>query len=322
MWLRAVLLALLAVQPAVGRTILVGEGGVPTLAAAMVAAKDGDTVHLGAGSYFECAVVVQSDLVLEGAGEGTVLTDRMCDGKAALVVRGDRVTVRDLVLARARVPDRNGAGIRLEGLGLTVERVRFENDEVGLLAGVGGGSIVVRECVFAGGGVGGERPGAALMVGEVARLRVERSVFEGVRGNQVSTSAVRSELVGNRMSVGGEPGDGAAVLADGALLMEDNLLVVGPSRVPHDAAVVATGDAAVLRRNRLENGTGHGMSMLLDWTHGTPVLEEDVVGPGDAVATDSGMWRHRAGGAARATYGEARHTAGSVLRGLGGLFGR
>jgi len=81
-------------------------------------------------------VVVRVDgLVLAGSGADTVLTDRTCEGKAIVVVAAHNVTVRDLVLARARVPDGNGAGLRAEGRQLLVERVHFENNQVGLLAG-------------------------------------------------------------------------------------------------------------------------------------------------------------------------------------------
>ena len=95
-----------------------------------------------------------------------MLTDATCEGKAVLVARGDGLRVRNLVLARARVPDGNGAGIRLEGQGLTLDGVRFRNDEVGVLAGAGGaGSVVVRDCVFEGGGTTAPGPSAAVVVG-------------------------------------------------------------------------------------------------------------------------------------------------------------
>ena len=160
-WVLPLLLPLLlAAQPAAAAVLMAGTGQPhPTLAAAVRAAKDGDTIRIVAGTYYECAVLTQRDLVIEGAGVDTVLTDRTCEDKAMLVARGDGLTVRDLVLARARVGDRNGAGIRLEGQGLVLDRVRFENDEVGVLAGAGGpGTIVVRDCTFE---HGGRRRGAA-----------------------------------------------------------------------------------------------------------------------------------------------------------------
>ena len=93
------------------RVVAVGPGGeAATLAAGVAAARDGDTLRLAAGEYLECAVVTQRNLVIEGAGPQTVITDKTCEGKALLVARGDGLTVRDLVLARARVGDGNGRG--------------------------------------------------------------------------------------------------------------------------------------------------------------------------------------------------------------------
>ena len=315
------LAASLLAGPASARVLQVGPGGLPSLAAAVREAGDGDTIRLAAGSYYECAVLTQRGLVLEGPG--AVLTDRTCEGKALLVVRGDNLVVRDVTLARARVPDRNGAGIRLEAQGLTLERVRFDNDEVGMLAAEGGpGVIRVTDCRFEGGGVAGARPTAALTVGGVALLRVEGSVFSGVKGGQVSTLAARSELTGNRIATGAEAGAGAAVQAGGGLLvMRDNVLEAGPSMPPHGAAVVASGSGAELRGNRLLNGTGRPMTLLLDWTDATPVLAGNVVGAGDSVVGSAGLWRHRAGNLAREAWTEGRTAAGDAKRAVKDVLG-
>ena len=76
-----------------------------------------------------------NDLVIEGAAsETTVITDKVCHGKALFIIDGARITIRNLTLTRARVADLNGAGIRAEGGDLTIEHVRFINDQDGILA--------------------------------------------------------------------------------------------------------------------------------------------------------------------------------------------
>ena len=322
---RWALLFVLAAAPAGAATVLVGaEGPHRTLAAGVAAARDGDTIRLAAGEYFECAVLGQADLVVEGAGAGTVLSDRTCEGKGILIARGDRLTVRDLVLARARVADGNGAGIRLEAQGLTVERVRFENDQVGILAGTAGpGAVRVIECGFEGGGVVGERPTSAIMVGAVSLLQVDRSVFTNVKGGQIATGAVRTELVGNRIGSGVEAGASPAVQAGGgALVMRENLLSLGPESARQYAAVVAMAGPVALHANRLENTTGRAQSLLLNWSGETPVLEGNTVGPADTLVSSSGVWRHRAGRMARDVMGGVRGLAGSAKRGVMGVLGR
>lgn len=317
-------LALLA-TPAAARTLEAGQGAAyPTLAAAVAAAQAGDTIRLAAGEYFECATLFPPDLVLQGAGPGTVITDRTCDGKALLIARGANLTVRDLVLARARTPDRNGAGIRLEAQGLVLERVRFDNDEVGVLAGQGGpGTIRVTECAFTGGGVGGDQATSALMVGDVALLRVERSTFTAGQGGQVSSTAERTELDGNRIENGVDPGGPVAVQAGGgALVMRGNVLALGPSRTTRDAAILSTAPQTELHGNRLENTTGVPQTLLLDWTGGSPALDGNLIPPGDLLVSSSGLWRHRTGDAARGMLDDAKSAAGTAKRAIRSLLGR
>ncbi len=50
------------------------------------------------------------------------------------MIYGSNVTVRDLTLSHASVPDQNGAGIRAEGTNLTVTRVHLIDNQDGILA--------------------------------------------------------------------------------------------------------------------------------------------------------------------------------------------
>ena len=101
---------------------------------AVAAAKNGDTIEIFPGQYFDCAIVRQNDLTIEGKGPGVIMTDKTCGGKAILVTDGSNITIRNLTLQRARVPDQNGAGIRAQGGNLTIENTRFLDNETGILA--------------------------------------------------------------------------------------------------------------------------------------------------------------------------------------------
>ena len=317
----AVLLAALPVA-AGAKTLTVGEGQqypVPSLAIA--AAEDGDTVAISAGSYFDCAIVHRDRLVIEGVGAGAVMTDRACQEKAALVVQADDVTVRNLTLARVRVGDGNGAGIRLEAPSLTVQRVTFENDQVGLLASAAGGTIRIEDSVFVDGGTGGDRALSAVMGPAARLLRITGSTFRHVEGGQVWTSAARTELVGNTIETGSGNAPRPAVwVAAGYLTMQDNVLIVGPSRPPQDAAIILSDDAtATLQRNRLDNRTGTSMALLLDWSSGSPTLEGNVVAAGDALSSTSGVWRHRVSSTLHAVKDGLRGMAGGAKRSISAL---
>ena len=103
--------------------------------AAIAAAQNGDTVQIHPGQYYDCAIIRQSNITIEGVGDGAVLTDSTCGGKGILITNGNNITIRNLTLQRARVPDQNGAVIRAQGGNLTVEDTRFINNQMGILAG-------------------------------------------------------------------------------------------------------------------------------------------------------------------------------------------
>jgi hypothetical protein len=68
-----------------------------------------------------------------GTGDGGVRTDKICQRKAIFVTASDGITIRNLDFTRARVPDKNGAGIRIERNDFTIEHSRFINNENGIL---------------------------------------------------------------------------------------------------------------------------------------------------------------------------------------------
>jgi len=293
--LRALLAsALLATAPAAARELTAGPGREFDLPSkAIAAATDGDTVLIEPGTYFDCATLTANGVTVAGRAPGVVLSDKTCGGKAILVIQGDDAVVRDVTLARARVPDGNGAGVRLEGQSLLLQRVQFVNNEVGVLAGIGGpGSVHVVQCRFEGGGVAGDKPSMAVLAGPVAVLQVQQSVFTDVKGSQIGSTALQTELTGNRI----ETSRLAVSAASGNLLLEDNVLELAPDNTGRQAAVVASGDTrVVMRRNRLANATGRPAAMLLDWSSETPKLEDNVVVPGDQEVRTDGVWRHRVG---------------------------
>jgi hypothetical protein len=305
---------------AAARTLSVGPNQPFLLpSAAAHAAQDGDTVLIDPGEYYDCAVWPQSHLIIAGARPGVVITDTTCQGKALFVVTGQDTTIRDLTLARARVPDRNGAGIREEGHGLILRRVQFVDNQVGLLDGsAGAGKITISDCSFEGGGIGGERPTFAVLVNAVSLLRIEGSTFERVNGGQISTSAARTELSANQIEAGtGEEPAVAILSASGHLVMEDNNLSIGPHLPRLNAAVLVTGqDSPELRRNRLLNGTGRPATLLLAWTSAYPLLEGNLVEPGDAELSTTGLWQYRASALYHGTKSGVRAIAGQVKRDL------
>ncbi len=240
----AATLSLAACSTAAGaRTLMVGPGqqyAQPSQAAA--AAADGDRVVIAPGQYFDCAVWRQNNLTVEGVSEtGTVITDKTCQGKALFVIPGRNVTIRNLTLTRARVPDGNGAGIRAEGGNLIVDHVRFINNQDGILAAdEPQATMLVRGSEFVGNGVCNPSCAHGIYANRWALLRVEGTVFrETHQGHHIKSRATQTEVVGCDIADG--PNGTASYLIDvpngGGVLIQGNRLEKGPKAENHSAAI-------------------------------------------------------------------------------------
>jgi hypothetical protein len=199
---------------------------------AIAVARDGDTIAIYPGQYFDCAVVHQNNLVIEGKGAGAVMTDKPCSGKALLITDGNNITIRNLTLQRARVPDENGAGIRAEGGDLTVENARFLDNENGLLAADrAGAKIRIIGSEFIGNGKCTRSCAHALYVNHIALLRVERSKFLGTHvGHNIKSRAARTEIVDSVIEDGPDGSSSYLIEAPngGSLIVEGNTMQKGP----------------------------------------------------------------------------------------------
>jgi len=236
-----VVLALLG-EPASSATLEVGAGKAfkaPSEAAA--AAKPGDTIRIEPGTYYDCAVWTAANLTIEGTGPGAVLTDKVCQGKAIFVVHADNVRIANLTFTRARSEDENGAGIRAEGVNLTVENGKFTDNQEGILAGDNPEStIVVRNSQFVHNGACIAACAHGIYVGHIRLLSVDHSrFFDTQAAHHIKSRALRTEIIDSRIEDG--PAGTASYLVDlpngGSLFMTGNTLEKGPQNGNHTAAI-------------------------------------------------------------------------------------
>jgi hypothetical protein len=262
----AVLLGCLFAVTAQARTLEVGAGKDYKLpSAAIAAAQDGDQVAIQPGEYFDCAVVRPNRLVIEGIGDAAkvVLTDKTCEGKALLVTVGGDITVRNLTLTRARVPDHNGAGIRAEGHNLLVENVHFVNNESGILTTEKVGTLTVRDSSFDSNGACEGYCAHGIYAGNIDLLRVERSRFVNTHhAHHIKSRARRTEVIGSTIEDGPE---GTAsyeieIPNGGGTLVRDNTIEKGPKSENHTAAIMIGAEGVtqptpeiVVENNRFRN---------------------------------------------------------------------
>lgn len=156
------------------------------------------TIRIAPGRYDECAVQEAGRVAYVSERSGSAIFDGgACEGKATLVLRGKGARVEGLVFTRVRVPDGNGAGIRLQDGDLDVSYTLFSDGQCGILSHDGPpGSISVDHSTFSG---LGEGDGVhSIYVGHYGSLSVTNSRFErGRGGHYVKTRAPRVEILSN-----------------------------------------------------------------------------------------------------------------------------
>ncbi len=157
------------------------------------------SIQISSGLHADCAVQQAGDISYLAAEVGKAVFDGVaCEGKAALVLRGNSATISGIVFQNMRVPDANGAGIRLERGNLTVAQSWFRDSEEGILTADDPNSrIVIDKSTFSrlGRCDRGLSCAHSIYVGNYGMLRVTRSRFEeGRGGHYVKSRAPRNDV--------------------------------------------------------------------------------------------------------------------------------
>ena len=246
-----VCLLLMLAGAAQARTLDVGANqpfATPSAAAAV--ARDGDRIAIHPGVYVDCAVWNAHKLTIEGVGDAGSVTiaDKTCQGKALFVTVGDGIAIRNLTLTGARVADGNGAGIRAEGQNLTVDGVRFIGNQDGILTGTVGGSLTVRNSLFARNGACLAACAHGIYAGRLDSVRVENSHFIDTReGHHIKSRARQTDIIGCTIEDG--PNGTASYEIDlphgGGLLARGNTITKGPKSGNHGTVVSLGAEGAL-----------------------------------------------------------------------------
>src|SRR5437868_4175888 len=159
------------------------------------------TIRIASGRYRDCAVQEAGTVTFAAAVPGEAVFDGgMCEEKATLVLRGHSARVEGLLFTHMRVPDGNGAGIRIEQGNLVVLESMFVDGQCGILsANDPNGTITVDHSTFSQLGKHPDGNGAhALYIGHYGLTRIINSRFErGTGGHYLKVRAPRVEIIGN-----------------------------------------------------------------------------------------------------------------------------
>lgn len=288
MRIHAIVFALLCVSATAEAEILrVGpHERLTRIADAAKRAKDGDIVEILPGEYrADVAVWGQKQLTIRGIGERPVLIadGASAEGKAIWVIRNGDFRIHNVEFRGARVPDGNGAGIRLERGRLHVSASTFIDNENGILtANDADTELRIENCVFAQAPRNVDLP-HLLYVGRIARLEITGSRFHrGYEGHLIKSRARYNEIRYNLIHDG--PGGEASYEIEfpngGVAFVVGN--VIGQSADTQNPVVVAYGaegnawpdSALYLSHNTLFSDRTTGAWFLRTWKDNLPAGTE------------------------------------------------
>lgn len=170
--------------------------------AAMVA-KDGDTIEIAAGDYErDVALWSSNNLTIRAVGGRAHIRAEGANiqGKGIWLIKGNNVSVENIEFSGAKVPDGNGAGIRLEGNNLTLRHCYFHDNENGMLTGANENSdILIEHSEFARNGAG-DGFTHNIYVGRVHSLTVRFSyLHHAIVGHNLKSRAYINHVLYNRI---------------------------------------------------------------------------------------------------------------------------
>ncbi|MFC4254067.1 right-handed parallel beta-helix repeat-containing protein [Altererythrobacter xixiisoli] len=254
------------------------------------------TIAIAPGRYNQCAVQEAGEIAYLATEPGAAVFDStICEGKAALVLRGRNADVAGLVFQNMHVPEYNGAGIRLERGNLTVAQSWFRDSQQGILtAADSNGQIVVDRSTFTRLGTCEGSGGCAhsIYTGDYGHLRVTRSRFEeGQGGHYVKSRAARVDIASSSFDdARGAQTNYMIDLPGGAVgQISNNRFVQGQSKENFSAFIAvaaegrahpSTGLAIVSNDARLAPGVNRETAFVADWSGDQLALGSNDLGPG------------------------------------------
>lgn len=159
------------------------------------------TVLIAPGVYRECAIQQAGRVTFKAVQPGTAIFEGACEGKAAFVLRGAGSVVDGIVFRNIRVPDGNGAGIRIEIGNLVVRNSMFLDSQEGILGATDDpAAVTIDRSTFSGLGQCHETPDCAhsIYLGNRGSVTITNSRFErGLGGHYVKLRAPRVSITDN-----------------------------------------------------------------------------------------------------------------------------
>lgn len=211
----ATLLCVAWIAPASAKTLTVGPGeAYKTIAAAVAASHDGDTIDVKAGLYENDYAEITKKVTLNAVGGFAHLRSTgLIPNRKAILITDTDITIKGFQFSGAQVSGGdggNGAGIRYQSGNLVLEGCYFNDNQDGILGvGDGTGTVTIDKSeFFQNGAATGSSAGFThnLYLGGLATLTIENSYFHGARVGHEMKSRAKQTIIRNTRVVDGPTG--------------------------------------------------------------------------------------------------------------------
>lgn len=252
------------------------------------------TIRFASMRFADCAVQQAGNITYVAAVPGkSVLEGVACEGKAALVLRGKSARIEGLVFANIRVPDKNGAGIRLEQGDLAISQSWFRDSEQGILAGNDTeAKVTIDKSTFTRLGTCEADCAHSVYIGDYGAVTVTRSRFEAGRGGHyVKSRSARITVMNSSFDdTGGRATNYMIDLPAGAVgRIADNWFVQGRNKENYSAFIAVSAEdkwhpsaGLVVENNnaRFASGVSRTSTFVADWSGEQLRIAGNDLGPG------------------------------------------
>lgn len=165
--------------------------------------ENGDIVEIDAGIYLNDVAIWQKDnLTIRGKGGRAHIQaiGKHAEGKGIWVIKGNNTLIENIEFSGAKVPHKNGAGIRQEGANLTVRHCYFHDNENGILAGKNLNSdITIENTEFKHNGYGNGYT-HNIYIGEIRNFTIKFSYSHNAKiGHQIKSRAHNNFILYNKL---------------------------------------------------------------------------------------------------------------------------
>ena len=213
-----VLLAFVGAATASAATLSVGPG--KTYAkpcAAIAAARDGDVIEITGNTTYsgDVCYINRNNLTIRGVNGRPKIdaAGKNAGGKGTWVVDGNNLTVDNVEMVGAKVPDANGAAFRLEATNFTLRNAFIHDNQNGILANANTNSDILIEHSEFGHNGAGDGQSHNLYIGHVKSLTFRYSFSHDANvGHNLKSRANTNMIAYSRFSSlnPGETGSTAA----------------------------------------------------------------------------------------------------------------